>query len=502
MTRLPPCSMDLVLSVLKPTRAIGPLVHGSLEGVTHHSREVRPGWMFIAIPGTQVSGVTFLEEAVARGAALLVVEERDFDLASKRFGEIPCLGVSNSRLAVAQMAVLLYPGSPGFRAAVTGTNGKTSTVHYARQIWDFLGVSAASFGTLGIVEANHSPKGSAPFVSPGQNNTQDALVLHQNLQALSQRGISHVILEASSHGLHQRRLDGMKFDVAVYTSFSRDHLDYHETMEAYGDAKKRLFQELLETNGTALLNTGLPALQDIWSVCPGPVWTYGSGGDPFRLVGLTPQSTGQDMFLEIQGQQISVSLGIRGDFAAQNVLAAVGVVYRSGVPMTDILKVLPRLTAPSGRLDYIGATETGGQIYVDYAHTPDALALVLRNLRPFTEGRLGVVFGCGGNRDSGKRQDMGIVAETLADWVIVTDDNPRQEDPRKIRMQILSGCPKAEDIGDRKEAIQAGMDRLSSGDILLVAGKGHESVQETHEGSRPFQDAHVIRCLLQGSSTR
>jgi len=461
-----------------------------IRGLTADSRAVERGFLFAALPGSRHDGRAFIAEAVACGAVAVLAPQGT--ALPEGAGAAALVADDNPRRRLALMAARFYEVQPRSIAAVTGTNGKTSVASFTRQIWRRLGYRAASLGTLGLVPARPD--------APKSLTTPDPVELHRCLAALAQDGIDHLAMEASSHGLDQHRLDGVRVTAAAFTNVTRDHLDYHGSMAAYLAAKRRLFAELLAADGTAVLNADDPAAAALAEACAarGPrVMTYGSRGRDLRLLRQEPTQDGQRLTLEIDGRRHEVSLLLAGTFQAANVLAALGLVLATGAQtpgtLDHALDVLGGLEGVPGRLESVGRTPRGAEVYVDYAHTPDALQTVLQALRPHTAGRLHVVVGCGGDRDPGKRPMMGEIAARLADAVIVTDDNPRSEDPAAIRRAILAAAPQAEEIGDRGEAIARAVATLSAGDVLVIAGKGHESGQIVGDRVLPFDDRDVAR---------
>ena len=385
-----------------------------------------------------------------------------------------------------------YAPQPATIAAVTGTNGKTSVAAFTRQIWAHHGLGAASLGTLGIVGPD--------FAEPGSLTTPDPVALHRALQRLAARGIDHVALEASSHGLDQFRLDGLTLSAAAFTNLTRDHLDYHGDMAAYFAAKRRLFAELLPRGGAAVINLDSSEGRELAALCRGRGQrVIGFGADALadlRLISARPEGAGQTLLLEAFGTRRALLLPLMGEFQAMNALAALGLAVATGVPAGEALDALAALQGAPGRMEHAATHPNGAPIIVDYAHTPDALETALTALRPHCRGRLVVVFGCGGDRDAGKRPMMGAIAERLADRVIVTDDNPRSEDAASIRRAILAAAPKAREIGDRGSAIRAAVAMLEPGDVLLLAGKGHERGQIVGDTVLPFDDAEMARAAV------
>jgi UDP-N-acetylmuramoyl-L-alanyl-D-glutamate--2,6-diaminopimelate ligase len=463
-----------------------------ITGITADSHAVQPGFLFAALPGGKVSGVDFIPEAAKRGAAGVIAPP-----GTRGKTDLPVIEDPLPRRLFAQMAAAFYGAQPETVVAVTGTSGKSSTVSFARQLWTTLGLSAASLGTLGIE--------SAPITRYGTLTTADPVELHADLAALAKAGVTRAAMEASSHGLDQYRLDGVRVSAAGFTGFGRDHLDYHPTTEAYFAAKLRLFTEVLQPGCAAVLNADIPKFDRLRAAAEGtghPVLSYGRQGRDLKILDRTPTPTGQDVRLSLFGTEFAIDFPLAGGFQLMNALCALGLVIAS--ESGDLTKVGPapfaagltKLTGVRGRLERVATLANGASIYVDYAHKPDALIAVLEALRPHTSGRLIVAFGCGGDRDPGKRPIMGEIAIRLADRVIVTDDNPRTEDPALIRAAVMAGAPGAVEIGDRAEAIAAGIRELKAGDILVVAGKGHEQGQIVGKTVRPFDDAEVVRAAV------
>ena len=459
-----------------------------IAGVTADSRAVARGFLFAALPGAKHDGRAYVGEALRRGAAA-VLAGPGLDLPAG----VPYVEAANPRRAFARAAARFAGVQPRTVVAVTGTSGKTSVASFARQIWDHAGRKAASLGTLGLV---------APHMARyGALTTADPVSLHKDLAELAAAGVNHVAIEASSHGLDQCRLDGVTLTAAAFTNLSRDHLDYHPTMEAYLAAKQRLFDTLLPQGAVAVLNADAPeyaALRDICLARRQRVIGYGRTGDDIRLVSATPVPQGQDLEIVAFGQSRRITLPLAGAFQAMNVLAAVGLTVGTGLSPHAALDALPALEGVPGRLQLAGIKENGASVYVDYAHKPDALATVLDALKPHVEGRLVVVFGCGGDRDAGKRPIMGRIASERADRVIVTDDNPRSEDPATVRAAILAAAPGAIEIASREDAIRAAVAGLGAGDVLVIAGKGHERGQIVGDVTLPFDDFEQARLALAG----
>ena len=466
----------------------GTLPKGDVEitGITSDSREVRPGFLFAALPGLTTDGRYFVAEALGRGAAsILVPEAVDTGEAASR---VPAVVDANPRRRLAQISARFYPGPPESCVAVTGTNGKTSVVAFARQIWGAIGFRAASVGTLGVV----GPSGKRD----GALTTPDPVTLHRELAALASAGADRAALEASSHGLAQFRLDGVHLAAAGFTNLSRDHLDYHVSFDAYRAAKLRLFGELLPPGATAVLNADSPEFGLFAETCRArgcPIIDYGRNAQELRLVSVEADPDGQVAELVAFGETRRQRFGLIGEFQIANALCAAGLVVGGGDDRCAAIDALGTLEASPGRMQPVARSPTGAAIFVDYAHTPVALVHALQALRPHATGALAVVFGCGGDRDSGKRRLMGEAAGRLADRVIVTDDNPRSEDPAAIRHEVLAGCPGAVEVADRGEAIRIAIAGLGPDDVLVIAGKGHETWQSVGGTTRPFDDVEETR---------
>ena len=461
-------------------------VDPEITGVTADSRMVRPGFLFAALPGARVDGRDFAPAAVAAGAAAILAG-----------GDIPGLGVpvvreSDPRRAYALAAATFWGVQPKVCVAITGTNGKTSVAAFCRQIFTRLGRSAASMGTLGVRAGDEQ-------ITPPGLTTLDAADMARQLADLVGRGVTHVALEASSHGISQRRLDGVRLTAAGFLNLSQDHLDYHGTMGAYRAAKLRLFETLLPRDATAVLN----ADSDQFEVFAGAamhagqtVLSVGEHGQSLTLAARKPTAEGQRLRVIEQGRAHDINLPLVGAFQASNALVAAGLCIAAGEDPNAVLAALEHLEGAPGRMQHVGAGSRGGEAYVDYAHTPDGLETVLTALRPHVRGRLIVVFGAGGDRDRGKRPLMGEIAARLADIAIVTDDNPRSEAPEAIRAAILAAAPGAREIGDRRAAIREAAELLRDGDVLVVAGKGHEQGQLVAGVNHPFDDVRETAAAL------
>jgi len=458
----------------------------SITNLTADSRKIEAGSLFIALKGEHVNGEDFIAQALEQGALAVLLQRSEVRVQDSGLAEIRA---DNPLLAMAQMAAKFYGRQPRHMAAVTGTDGKTSTADFFRQFWHGLGGKSASLGTLGILS------GAGEVLYPGSHTTPYPIQLHAILSELVDRPVDYACLEASSHGLHQYRLDGVKLEAAAFTNLTRDHLDYHKTEEAYFAAKLRLFDTLLPEGKTAVLNQDDARFEDIAAVCKRRkhrIIGFGKAGREFAVKQLTPLTHGQRVDVELFGKAYTLQVPLVGAFQVMNILAALGLVVGTGGDMEKALEVIPYFTGVPGRLEQVAQLANGAAVYIDYAHTPMALANILKTLRPHTQGKLHVVFGCGGDRDKGKRPEMGRFAQELADEVIVTDDNPRSEDPALIRASIMA-TTSAKEVADRREAIYVAMKSLAAGDILVIAGKGHEKTQIVGDQTFPFDDAQVAK---------
>jgi UDP-N-acetylmuramoyl-L-alanyl-D-glutamate--2,6-diaminopimelate ligase len=459
-----------------------------VAGVTADSRAVRRGDAFVAIAGGKTDGLTFAAPALAAGAAAIVAERRpEVPLAQ----EAAFARVDNARRALAVMAARLFPRQPRIVAAVTGTSGKTSVAAFTRQIWTALGHRAASIGTIGVV----SPRGA----TYGSLTTPDPVALHRTLDALAGDEITHLAIEASSHGLDQYRLDGLHIAAGAFTNITRDHLDYHLSFEAYFAAKLRLFAVLIEPGGAAVIDVDHEHAQAVIAAAQArglSIVSVGRRGTGIRLLESARDGFAQALRLDHGGRFFGVRLPLVGEFQVENALVAAGLAIATGGDPAAVFPALEHLIGAKGRLELVGASRRGAPIFVDYAHKPDALAKALDALRPYTRGRLIVVFGAGGDRDRGKRPLMGAVAAAKADRIIVTDDNPRSEDAAAIRAAIIAAAPGAIEIGDRHEAIRSAIGDLGAGDVLLIAGKGHETGQIIGDRVVPFSDQEAVAAAL------
>ena len=461
-----------------------------ISGVTADSRQVKPGYLFAALPGAKIDGRTFMRPAIDAGAAAILAGEAHPELPA------PVVAAWDVRRAYALAAGAFYGAQPKTVVAVTGTNGKTSVAAFCRQIFDALGHKAASMGTLGVAL---SPRAGGDQIVPPGLTTPDAGDVAANLADLARRGVTHLCMEASSHGIDQRRLDAVRLTAAGFLNLTQDHLDYHGTMGAYRASKLRLFEALLPREGTAVLNADSDAYSAFASasVMAGhTLMSVGEQGQGVRLLARAPAANGQRLTLGYGGQTFETLLPLAGAFQASNAMVAAGLCIAAGEDAADVFAALEQIQGAPGRLQRVGSGPRGGEAYVDYAHTPDGLETVLKALRPHATGRLMVVFGAGGDRDRTKRPLMGQAAAALADLAIVTDDNPRSEEPASIRAAILAAAPGALEVGDRREAIEAAVAQLREGDVLVVAGKGHEQGQIVGAVTHPFDDVAEVAAAL------
>ncbi|MER8552900.1 UDP-N-acetylmuramoyl-L-alanyl-D-glutamate--2,6-diaminopimelate ligase [Mesorhizobium sp. M0976] len=463
-----------------------------VTGISSDSRQVTPGVVFFALTGSKADGAAYAADAASRGAAAIVVGK-----GSAVAGlPVPVLVVDDPRLALALSAARIFGKQPQTMVAVTGTSGKTSVAAFTRQIWEQAGLVAASIGTTGVVAPGRNEYGSL--------TTPDPVALHRLLKELAEAGVTHASMEASSHGLDQRRLDGVRLAAGGFTNLGRDHMDYHPTVEDYHRAKLRLFDALLPKGAPAVIFADDPWSEPTIKAARAAglnVLTVGRHGDFLRLKRVEHERHRQRAEVEVYGVLHEVDLPLAGDFQIANALVSAGLAISTGTSVAKALMALEKLKGAPGRLDLVGTAANGAPVYVDYAHKPDALENVLASVRPFTTGRVIVVFGCGGDRDRGKRPIMGEIATRLADVVIVTDDNPRSEVPETIRAAILEAAPGAIEIGDRRKAIHEAVGMLHAGDTLIVAGKGHEEGQTIGTETLHFSDHEEVRSALREQAT-
>jgi UDP-N-acetylmuramoyl-L-alanyl-D-glutamate--2,6-diaminopimelate ligase len=461
----------------------------AVAGLASDSRKVGPGSVFVAVPGTKADGMSFAPQAIAAGAAAIVGEaEAPQGLA------LPYVRVADVRRSLALAAARIHPRQPEKVVAVTGTSGKSSVADFCRQIFASLGHLSASVGTLGVITSSGAAYGSL--------TTPDPISLHESFDRLAADGVTRLAMEASSHGIEQRRLDGVRLAAAGFTNLGRDHLDYHGTTEAYAKAKLRLFDTLLPLDAPAIVNADGPYADVFIGVIRErglKLLTTGREGEAVRLVSAETRGFDQHLVVEAFGRRIETLLPLLGAFQVENALLAAGLVLavEGESRAEDAIRALSDLKGVPGRLERVGEVN-GALCIVDYAHKPDALANVLEALRPFTPGRLVCVFGCGGDRDKGKRPLMGRISVEKADVTIVTDDNPRSEEPAAIRAEVLAGARGAREIGDRATAIRIAVEELKPGDVLVVAGKGHETGQIIGDRTLPFSDHEEVRAAIAG----
>jgi len=459
-----------------------------VKGISANSKDVGEGFVFFAIPGNKANGLVYAQEALAKGAFAIVAE----GVPAASFANAAFIKVNDVRESLSRTAAAFYRDQPRTTVAITGTSGKTSVAAFTRQIWARLGEAAASLGTLGIVAPSGAHYGSL--------TTPDPVHLHRSLGVLAQDGVTHLAMEASSHGIVQHRLDGVRLSAGAFTNLSRDHLDYHKTLEDYLDAKLRLFRMLLMPDQPAVVDADSDVAEKVIAACETrglTLFTVGEKGKDLQLVGVEHETLKSRLEILHQDKSYRIVLPLAGDFQVSNALVAAGLCIATGSPAPDVLAALEHLQGAPGRLELVGHRH-GAPVFVDYAHKPDALDKALRTLRPLTNHHLVVVFGCGGDRDAGKRPIMGEVAARLADRVIVTDDNPRSEDAALIRKAIVEGAAKpVTEIGDRASAISRSIEALESGDVLLIAGKGHETGQIVGDQVLPFSDVDCAKAVLQ-----
>jgi UDP-N-acetylmuramoyl-L-alanyl-D-glutamate--2,6-diaminopimelate ligase len=470
--------------------SLSALATRAVAGLCADSRKVKSGDVFFAIPGARQDGLAFVAEAALRGASVIVAERAPAGLPA----DVAFVGVADARAALSRAAARLYPRQPATIAAVTGTSGKTSVAAFARQIWAKLGHEAASLGTIGLVSRQMNLYGSL--------TTPDPIALHKTLDELARAGVTHLALEASSHGLDQKRLDGVRLAAGAFTNLSRDHLDYHPTLAAYLEAKLRLFGELLPAGAPAVIDADSDIAEDVAAAARRrglSIFTVGAKGEAIKLLSASREGFATRLDLAHAGRGFEALLPLPGDFQVSNALVAAGLCIATGSDAAEALAALEGLEGAPGRMERVAARRDA-PIFVDYAHKPDALEKALAALRPFVRKRLIVVFGCGGDRDAGKRPQMGEIATRGAAVVIVTDDNPRSEDPAAIRAAILAAAPGAIEIGDRGLAIKTAVAMLGEGDALLIAGKGHETGQIVGDSTLPFSDHEAARAAAKDTA--
>ncbi|SMX43411.1 UDP-N-acetylmuramoyl-L-alanyl-D-glutamate--2,6-diaminopimelate ligase [Maliponia aquimaris] len=469
----------------------------TVTGLAVDSREVQDGFLFAALPGTRVHGGEFIQYALRMGAAVILTDATGAQIAAKELAasDAALVIAEDPRQALAYTSALWFGAQPDTVVAVTGTNGKTSVATFTRQLWQELGMRAVNIGTTGV---------EGDWQAPLKHTTPEPITLHRMLAGAAQSGVTHAAMEASSHGLAQRRLDGVTLAAAGFTNFSQDHLDYHASFDEYFAAKAGLFGRVLPEDGVAVINIDDPRGVDMLSIARArgqDVITVGREAADICLEAQRFDPTGQVIRVSFEGIVRQERLALIGGFQAENVLVAAGLVIACGGDPEDVFDVLPLLTTVRGRMQLAAARDNGATVFVDYAHTPDAVATACQALRPHVMGRLVAIVGAGGDRDRTKRPLMGMAAAEHADSVIVTDDNPRSEDPASIRRAVLDGAPEALEVADRAEAILRGVDSLGPGDALLICGKGHETGQIVGDTVYPFDDveqASVAVAALDG----
>ncbi len=471
-----------------------------ITGIAVDSRQVKDGYLFAAMPGSRMHGGEFIQYALRMGAVAVLTDAAGAAMAADLMADAGTAIVITDapREALARSAALWFGAQPATMVAVTGTNGKTSVSTFVRQIWIEMGLAAVNLGTTGVEGA---------WTAPLAHTTPEPITLHRALAMAAGNGITHAAMEASSHGLDQRRLDGVTLKAAGFTNFTQDHLDYHASFEDYFDAKAGLFARVLPDDGTAVINVDDPRGIDMAAIARArgcEVLSVGRDGGDLHLTGQRFDATGQDLRFAWRGKTYQKRLDLIGGFQADNVLLACGLVIACGGTPADVFDTIPHLTTVRGRMQLAATRDTGGAVFVDYAHTPDAIATALAAMRPHVMGRLVAIIGAGGDRDRAKRPLMGQAAAKNADLVFVTDDNPRSEDPASIRAAVLAGVPDGIEVGDRAEAILRGVDAIGPGDALLIAGKGHETGQTIGDDVLPFDDveqASVAVAALDGRLT-
>ncbi len=476
-------------------------VDARISGISSDSRECKEGYIFAAIKGVNIDGIEYVGKAIGNGARYIIVDiEFKGEILAEYSGKrVALLFTKNPAYLMGMIAAHYYShipfnGQPANIAAVTGTNGKTTIVHFCRKIWHLMGKKTASIGTLGLIEEG----GDLESHFNGMT-TPDSVALHKMLSEISCHGGDYVAIEASSHGLKQDRLVGVRVDVAAITNISRDHLDYHGDFEDYFKSKMLLFSDILKKkSGIAVINADIDRYDEIYSLCKRAghkIISYGRNSNDIRIIEIKSLPSGQEVRLEINNLEYKLSLDLIGDFQVENLACAIAISVAFGFDIDDIMAACTKIIAVSGRMEKV-AEIYGASIIVDYAHTPDALEKVLKAVRPHCVGKVLVLFGCGGDRDIGKRPLMGKIADKYANFIVVTDDNPRDENASIIRQDILKKCPNAHEIADREKAIEFAIDHLNKGDILVVAGKGHENVQLIQGESIPFDDSKIVRKVV------
>ena len=484
-----PISVDYIMRQVNGLVAHSTDLSIEVHGITIDSRKIKDGYLFTAVQGDAVDGRKFIEDAIDRGAVVLLTDHQTAQSYSKK---ICCISHDEPRRAYAHIVRCLFPLQPEKMVAVTGTNGKTSVVHFYAQLLARGGFNTASIGTMGFFDGHGHSIGELTHMT-----TPMAEELHQRLSLLvTDYHITRAAIEASSHGLDQYRLHGITVHAAAFTNLTRDHLDYHKTLDAYFTAKLKLFSELVIPNGTAVLNQDDEHYAAIKQVCDQRgirIWAFGKKGETCRITNIQHEGYVQCVTITYEGTRYILRLPLIGEFQVSNVLCAIGLILATepSLSMEQLIPMAETLTGVPGRMQLLPTQQGVPSVVVDYSHTPDGLEKALEELRVVTKGKVWVVFGCGGNRDSGKRPQMGKIAAELADHIIITDDNPRHENPADIRQMILSACPNAREIADRADAIAYAVKNAHGDDMILIAGKGHETTQTIKDRVMPFNDAQV-----------
>ena len=469
-----------------------------IKGLSFDSKEIKKNFIFFAIKGTKQDGHQFINEAIKKGAILIIIDNKKIIklLIRKKINFIFC---KNSRILLSKISSNFYPRQPKFISAVTGTNGKTSVLHITKEIWKNCNISSATMGTIGLITDNFKKNLSL--------TTMDSIKLHQTLYSLYKKKIHYVCIETSSHGLEQNRVDNVKINTAAFTNFSHDHLDYHKNFKLYFKSKMRLFKDLLMKNGNAIINSDIPESKSIEKLCKKynkKIVSYGFKSKNLQLLKYKSEEDYQRVFFKYKNSEFNFKLPLFGNFQIYNALCAFAIILSSGFTIKQCIKNIQQINQIPGRLEKINTPKrlkkNNISIFIDYAHTPDALEKVLRTLKTMSINKLSVVFGCGGNRDLKKRPLMGKIAKKIADKIYITDDNPRNELPKKIRNDILKTCPGAIEIANRFQAIKYAIKKSEFGEILLIAGKGHEDYQILGKTVRKFSDKDTVLKILKNKS--
>ena len=492
----------LLVNLLKDIKEINQLnlkeFNPLIKGISFNSKKIKKNFIFVAIKGKRYDGHQFVNEAINKGAILIIIDNKKpiKILIKKKINFIFC---KNSRILLSKISSNFFPKQPSFISAVTGTNGKTSVSHITKEIWKNCNISSAAIGTIGLITDRYKKK--LPLT------TIDSIQLHQILTSLYKKKINHLCIEASSHGLEQNRIDNIKINTAAFTNFSHDHLDYHKNFKLYFKSKMRLFKDLLIRNGNAIINSDIPESKTIQKLCKKynkKVISYGFKSKYLQLLDYKSEKDYQKVYFKYKKTKFNFTLPLFGDFQIYNALCSIGIILSSGIGIKECIKSIKKINQIPGRLEKINIPKklknNNISIFIDYAHTPDALAKVLKTLKKMTSNKLSIVFGCGGNRDLEKRPLMGKIAKKIADKIYITDDNPRNESPKKIRSDILKTCSGAIEIASRYKAIKEAIKKCEFGEILLIAGKGHEDYQIFSRKTIKFSDKETILKILKNKS--